>query len=69
MLLYKEGILLELKNKGYNTNRIRNEKLMAERQLQYIRDGKVTIATINKLCRLLDCQPGDILQYLPDDND
>lgn len=23
--------------------------------------------TIDQLCRLLDCQPGDIMEYVPDD--
>lgn len=67
MIKYKNNILSELKRKGYNTNRIRKEKLMAERQLQYIRDNNVTIATVNKLCQLLNCQPGDILEYIPDE--
>lgn len=66
MIKYKNGILSELKGKGYTTTRIRKEKLMAERQLQYIRENNVTIAVLNRLCQLLDCQPGDILEYLPD---
>lgn len=31
--------------------------------------GKVTridVETIDKLCRALDCQPGDLLEYAPD---
>ena len=66
MIIYKEGILSELKKKGYNTNRIRKEKLMAERQLQYIRDNNVTISTLNKICQLLCCQPGELIEYIPD---
>ena len=67
MIKYKSGILSELKEKGYTTTRIRKEKLMAERQLQYIRNNNVTIAVIDRLCQLLGCQPGEILEYLPDD--
>ena len=67
MIIYKKGILSELKKNGYNTNRIRKEKLMAERQLQYIRDNNVTISTLNKICQLLNCQPGDSLEYIPDE--
>ena len=26
----------------------------------------VTLDTLNKICRILDCQPGDILEYVPD---
>lgn len=24
--------------------------------------------TINKICQLLDCQPADIMEYIPDEN-
>lgn len=69
MIKYKNGILSELKKHGYTTTRIRKEKLMAERQLQYIRDNKVSIATINKLCQILDKQPGDFIEYLLDETE
>ncbi len=26
----------------------------------------VKLDTLNKICRILDCQPGDILEYVPD---
>ena len=29
----------------------------------------VTTETINKLCVYLDCQPGDLLEFEPDEND
>lgn len=67
MIQYNGKILLKLKLKGYNTNYIRKNKIMSEKQVQDIRNNKVTMATLNKLCHLLDCQPGDILQYVPDD--
>lgn len=30
-------------------------------------NGNIDSRTINKLCRLLDCQPGDIMEYVADD--
>jgi len=27
----------------------------------------VRLETLNAICRALDCQPGDILEYLPDE--
>lgn len=27
----------------------------------------ITFETLNKICKYLDCQPGDILEYVPDD--
>lgn len=33
------------------------------------KNKSVTVDTIMNLCKLLDCQPGDILAYIPDEND
>lgn len=54
--------------KGLTTYRIRKEKIISEGALQNLRAGKsVTINTIASLCAALDCQPGDILSYIPDE--
>ncbi len=34
-----------------------------------LKNGKakaVKLETLNKICKILDCQPGDILEYVPD---
>lgn len=39
--------------------------------LSKIKTGKVSairFSTLNAICRALDCQPGDILEYQPDEN-
>ena len=66
MIKYKEDILSELKSKGYTTYRLRQEKLISEKCKQQIRHAHVTIATLDKLSTQLDCQPGEILEYVPD---
>ena len=66
---YKINIIEELKAKGFNTSRIRKEKLLAESTLQAFRTGQlVSWANINRVCGLLNCQPGDILEYTPIDS-
>jgi len=66
-IIYKIDILAELKSKGYTATRIREEKLIGQSYLQQIRRGElVSWKTINTICSLLDCQPGDILEYVPD---
>ena len=61
---YKIDVLEALKSAGYSTFRIRKEKLFAEGTLQNFRDGVIVAQnTLEKLCELLDCQPGDILLY------
>ena len=62
---YKIDVLSALKSAGYSTARIRNEKLIGQSYLQQIRNGEiVSTACLDKLCQLLGCQPGDILEYV-----
>jgi putative transcriptional regulator len=64
MLKYKIDILEKLKEKGYSTYKLRKDKLMGEAQIQKIRDGEIASKeTLNTICKLLNCQPGDILEY------
>ena len=65
---YKVDILAALKEAGYNTNRLRKEKLLSEGVIQSLREGRyVTLQNIAKICQLLNCQPGDILEYIPEE--
>lgn len=65
MLKYKIDVLATLKEKGYNTNKIRKEKIMGEAMLQKIRNGEmVSWSVFEKLCDLLDCQPADLIEYV-----
>ena len=65
---YKFEVLDALKSAGYTTYRIRREKILAESTMQKFREGTpVSTDNIGTLCALLGCQPGDILEYVPDD--
>ena len=65
---YKMDILSELKKAGYSSTRIRNERLMGQATLTQIRRGElVSWMNIETICRLLDCQPGDIVEYTKDE--
>ena len=67
MIRYKINILLALKQAGYSTYKIRQEKIFNESQLQQMREDKILAQdALNKVCTLLSCQPGDILEYIPD---
>lgn len=64
-LVYRIDVLQALKDKGYNTNRLRKEKILAESTIQKLRDNKpISWANIAQICALLDCQPGDIMEYV-----
>ena len=62
---YKVNVLAQLKEAGYNTSIIRKEKIMGEAMLQKIRSGQmVSWATLETICDLLDCQPGDLVEFV-----
>ena len=64
---YKIEILPALKSAGFNTSRLRKEKLLGESVIQQLRTGAlVSWANIARICELLNCQPGDILEYISD---
>lgn len=64
-LKYKIDVLSALKEKGYNTNRLRKEKLLGESTIQQLREGKlVSWTNIDRICTLLECQPGDIVEHI-----
>jgi len=68
LLKYKIDVIQALKNIGYSTYKIRKEKIFTEAQLQQLRENKLlTQEALNKVCVLLNCQPGDILEYIPDE--
>ena len=65
MITYKINVLETLKDAGYNTTRLRKEKLLNESAIQYLRDGKpVGAKALNNICMLLDMQPGNIIKYV-----
>ena len=58
-------MLAELKKAGYTTTKIREEKLIGQSYLQQIRRGEiVSWKTIETICELLDCQVGDLVEYV-----
>lgn len=68
-IVYKIDILAALKEKGYNTNRLRKEKLLSEGVIQSLRENKyIALQNISKICELLDCQPGDLMEYVKEEN-
>jgi len=60
--------LLELlKGKGISLYKLKTDKIIGTATLDKIRKGigHVDTRSIESLCRYLDCQPGDIMEYVP----
>jgi len=62
-----EKLFALMKAKGLTTYKIRQDKIISETTLQKLREGKpVSTESIAALCRELNCQPGDIMEYVED---
>ena len=67
MIQFKVNILEQLKAAGYSTYRIRKEKIFGEATVQVLRKNNlISWEVLNKICRMLNVQPGDLLEYVPD---
>ena len=67
MLVYKENVMKMLKNAGYSSYKLERSYIFSSTELQKMRRGKVVgIKSIDRLCTLLHCQPGDLIEWIPD---
>lgn len=70
MIRYKTDIFELLKQHGYNQTRIQKERLLPSQTSQNIKAGKsITLDTLNKICIMCKCQPGDIVEVIPTDEE
>lgn len=76
MIRFKIDVLQELKKKGYNTTRLRNEKIIPEGIITKIRTANknndnvnISTMTLNTLCYLLGKQPAQIIEYVKDETE
>lgn len=70
MIKYKIDIMQSLKDSGYTAYKLRQEKIFGEATMTKFRNQEyINFDNLDKLCRLLNCQPSDIIEYVPDEND
>ena len=63
MIIYID-IMQRLKENGWTTYRIRKERKIGDATVQRIKSNQsISTETINTICELCDCQPGDIMIY------
>jgi putative transcriptional regulator len=66
MIKYHD-ILERLAANGWPTTRLQREKQISNGTIIQIRAGRpITTSTIDTICRLCGCQPGDLISYVPD---
>ena len=65
-LRFKIDVLEELKKKGYTSYTLRKENILSQSTIQKLREGKgLAWENIERLCALLECQPADLIEYVP----
>lgn len=69
MLKYKIDVLQALKEAGYSAYKLDKSGIFGGSTIQKFRNGEIVSAeNLDKLCKLLKCQPADILEYIEEDN-
>lgn len=68
MLQYKLDVMQKLTENGYNPRKLRNLGILGERTMTSLRRGEmISLKSIDTICRLLRCQPGDLLEWIDED--
>ena len=64
-----DKLLALLNERGYTSYKIRKENLMGQGTLTAIKNGTggLDAKTLARLCKVLQCQPGDIMEYAEGD--
>lgn len=67
---FKYDKLFDLfKEKKITTYKIRKENIISQAALTKMKNcnGNIDTRTLERLCAILHCQPGDIMEYVPDE--
>lgn len=69
MAISYQKLFAMLESKGITTYYLRQNKIMGQQTYYNLKNGKGNLGTetLEKLCKLLDCQPGDIMEYIQDE--
>lgn len=68
MIRYRIDVISELKKRGFNSLTAKNTGLFGQSTMQKFKSGDTSISleNLNRLCAILDMQPLDIIEYVPD---
>lgn len=65
---YKINVVEALKNAGYSSYAIMKNKIFGQATMTKFRNqGQLNFNDLDKLCTLLKCQPGDIIEWVPEE--
>ena len=69
MSLSYEKLFALMDVKGINKHYLRLNGFNSKVVDRLVKQAHVNTSTVEKLCALLDCQPGDIMEYVPEDGE
>lgn len=68
MLRYRTNLLEELEDRGFTQFRLKKDKILGSSTIDKLREGKmIGINALEKICDLLDMQPGDLIENRKED--
>ena len=69
MPIVYDKLLKLLDERGITSYTIKKDNIIGQATLKKIKEGgDIDTRSIAKLCKLLNCQPGDIIEYIEDEN-
>lgn len=65
-IIYDKMISL-MKERGITSYTVKRDNIIGQATFRKIKEGgDIDTRTIAKMCEVLNCQPGDILEYIPE---
>ena len=63
-----DKLLQMMETRGITSYTLKKDNIIGQATFKKIKEGgDIDTRTIAKLCKLLDCQPGDILEYVEEE--
>ena len=65
-----DKLLKMMESQGITSYTLKRDNIIGQATLKKIKEGgDIDTRTIAKLCKLLSCQPGDIMEYIPEEKE
>lgn len=69
MSISYDKLFLRLEKKGIKKADLRSKYGLNPKTVDsLVKNKSVTVATLIQLCKILNCQPGDLIEYIPDED-
>ena len=68
MIIYK-NILEKLASSGWTAYQIQRSRILSTSTMDRLRhNSPISTLTLDTICKMCSCQPGDLLEWVPDEN-